>query len=58
MLRGSKMEDVIFQGTDHRDPINFAEVTLTIDNADHALPIQFDEVPSRAVFIVQVRAST
>lgn len=44
MLRGSKMEDVIFQGTDSRDPINFAEVTITIDNSDHALPIQYDEV--------------
>ncbi len=44
MLRGSKMEDVIFQGTDFRDPINFAEVTILIDNADHVLPIAFDEV--------------
>lgn len=44
MLRGSKMEDVIFHGTDNHDPVNFAEVTLTIDNSDHALPIQFDEV--------------
>ncbi|MBI4388257.1 MAG: chromosome segregation protein SMC [Candidatus Omnitrophica bacterium] len=44
MLRGSRMEDVIFQGTDFREPINFAEVTLTIDNTNHALPIEFDEV--------------
>ena len=44
LLRGSKMEDVIFQGTDSRDPINFAEVTLTIDNSDKALPIEYEEV--------------
>ncbi|PIQ87286.1 MAG: chromosome segregation protein SMC [Candidatus Omnitrophica bacterium CG11_big_fil_rev_8_21_14_0_20_45_26] len=44
MLRGSKMEDVIFQGTDFRDPVHFAEVTLTIDNSDHALPIDYTEV--------------
>jgi len=44
LLRGSKMEDVIFQGTDTRKPVNFAEVSLTIDNSDHSLPIQYDEV--------------
>lgn len=44
MLRGSKMEDVIFNGTDFRKPIALAEVTLTIDNADRGLPIDYQEV--------------
>ena len=33
-LRGSKMEDIIFSGSDSRKPLNFAEVTLTLDNED------------------------
>ncbi|MBI1978389.1 MAG: AAA family ATPase, partial [Candidatus Omnitrophica bacterium] len=44
LLRGSKMEDVIFSGTDFRKPLNFAEVSLTIDNTDQKLPIQYEEV--------------
>ncbi|MFH1479037.1 MAG: chromosome segregation protein SMC [Candidatus Omnitrophota bacterium] len=44
MLRGGKMEDVIFNGTDGREPINFAEVSLTLDNKDRMLPIEYDEV--------------
>ncbi|MCP8616551.1 chromosome segregation protein SMC [Salirhabdus salicampi] len=43
-LRGSKMEDVIFAGSDSRKPLNFAEVALTLDNSDHALPIDYQEV--------------
>lgn len=43
-LRGSKMEDVIFAGTSGRAPLGRAEVTLTIDNADGALPIEYTEV--------------
>jgi chromosome segregation protein len=43
-LRGGKMEDVIFAGTAGRPPLGRAEVTLTIDNADGALPIEFAEV--------------
>ncbi len=43
-LRGSKMEDVIFAGTEHRKPMGLAEVSLTIDNSRHVLPIEFDEV--------------
>ncbi|GER65594.1 chromosome partition protein Smc [Weizmannia acidilactici] len=43
-LRGGKMEDVIFAGSDARKPLNFAEVTLTLDNGDHALPIDYQEV--------------
>jgi len=44
VLRGSKMEDVIFAGTEHRKPIGFSEVSLTIDNSDKKLPIDYDEV--------------
>lgn len=43
-LRGGKMEDVIFAGTSSRAPLGRAEVTLTIDNSDNALPIEFSEV--------------
>ncbi|MCR4434409.1 MAG: chromosome segregation protein SMC [Clostridiales bacterium] len=43
-LRGSKMEDVIFAGTEYRKPMGFAEVSLTIDNTDSTLPVAFSEV--------------
>lgn len=43
-LRGSKMEDVIFAGTQHRKPVGFAQVSLLIDNSDKTLPIDFSEV--------------
>lgn len=43
-LRGGKMEDVIFAGTSSRAPLGRAEVTLTIDNSDNALPIEYTEV--------------
>ena len=43
-LRGGKMEDVIFAGTPSRPPLGRAEVTLTIDNADGVLPIDYAEV--------------
>jgi chromosome segregation protein len=43
-LRGGKMEDVIFAGTAGRAPLGRAEVTLTIDNGDGALPIDYTEV--------------
>ena len=43
-LRGGKMEDVIFAGTAGRPPLGRAEVTLTIDNSDNALPIDYTEV--------------
>lgn len=43
-LRGGKMEDVIFAGTSGRKPLGRAEVTLTIDNSDGALPIGYSEV--------------
>lgn len=46
-LRGGKMEDVIFAGTATRGPLGRAEVTLTIDNADGALPIEYAEVTIR-----------
>uniref|UniRef100_UPI0024558ED1 AAA family ATPase n=1 Tax=Nocardia wallacei TaxID=480035 RepID=UPI0024558ED1 len=43
-LRGGKMQDVIFAGTAGRAPLGRAEVTLTIDNSDGALPIDYSEV--------------
>ena len=43
-LRGGKMEDVIFAGTSSRAPLGRAEVELTIDNSDGALPIEYTEV--------------
>lgn len=43
-LRGGKMEDVIFAGTTGRSPLGRAEVSLTIDNSDGALPIEYAEV--------------
>ncbi|GAA3869649.1 chromosome segregation protein SMC [Leifsonia kafniensis] len=50
-LRGGKMEDVIFAGTSTRGPLGRAAVTLTIDNADGALPIDYSEVTiSRTLF--------
>ncbi|WBQ07653.1 chromosome segregation protein SMC [Kribbella sp. CA-293567] len=50
-LRGGKMEDVIFAGTSGRAPLGRAEVVLTIDNSDGALPIEFAEVTiSRTMF--------
>ena len=50
-LRGGKMEDVIFAGTATRGPLGRAEVQLTIDNSDGALPIEYSEVTiSRTLF--------
>ena len=43
-LRGAKMEDVIFGGTDKRRPLGYAEVTLRLDNSDHTLPYDKKEV--------------
>lgn len=44
MLRGGKMEDVIFSGTQKRKPLGFCEVGILVDNADKTLPIDFDEI--------------
>lgn len=43
-LRGAKMEDIIFSGSDSRKALNFAEVTLTLENEDQFLPIDYQEV--------------
>jgi chromosome segregation protein len=43
-LRGSKMEDVIFAGSDTRKPVNYCEVSLTLDNTDQELPLEYNEV--------------
>ena len=50
-LRGAKMEDVIFAGTTHRKPLGVAEVSLTFDNYDALLPLDYGEVTvTRRVF--------
>lgn len=43
-LRGSKMEDIIFSGSDARGAVNMAEVTLTLDNSDRYLPLDYSEI--------------
>ena len=43
-MRSSSMQDVIFNGTDKFDPVNVAEVSLTLSNEDRALPVDYDEV--------------
>lgn len=50
-LRGAKMEDIIFAGSDSRKPLNFAEVTLVLENEDNFLPVDYQEVSvTRRVF--------
>ena len=50
-LRGTKMEDIIFAGTQMRKPVGFAYVAITLDNSDHALTVDYDEVVvARRVF--------
>ncbi len=50
-LRGGKMEDVIFAGTQKRKPLGYAEVSLVLDNSTHFLPCEYDEVEiTRRVF--------
>ncbi|MCI8514878.1 MAG: chromosome segregation protein SMC [Lachnospiraceae bacterium] len=50
-LRGASMQDVIFAGTENRKPVSFAYVALTLDNSDHKLPLDYEEVVvSRRVF--------
>ncbi len=43
-LRGASMQDVIFSGTETRKPLSYAYVAITLDNADHQLAIEYDEV--------------
>ena len=43
-LRGASMQDVIFAGTQNRNPLSYAYVAITLDNSDHMLPIDFEEV--------------
>jgi len=50
-LRGASMQDVIFSGTENRKAQGFASVAITLDNSDHQLPIEFEEVTvARRVF--------
>ena len=51
ILRGSKMEDIIFSGTESRKKVGFAEVSLYLDNSDCSLPVEYTEVViTRRVF--------
>lgn len=43
-LRGGNMQDVIFSGTETRKPLSFASVAITLDNGDHKLPVDYNEV--------------
>ena len=43
-IRGTKLEDIIFVGTEFRKPVGFAEVSLTLDNSDGILPLEYSEV--------------
>lgn len=43
-LRGGSMQDVIFAGTETRKPLSYASVAITLDNSDHKLPVDFEEV--------------
>ena len=43
-LRGASMQDVIFAGTENRKPLGYAHVAITLDNSDHKLPIDYEEV--------------
>lgn len=43
-LRGGRMNDIIFSGSDTRKPVNVAEVTLILENEDHFLPLEFSEI--------------
>lgn len=43
-LRGGKMPDIIFAGSDSRKPLNVAEVTVLLDNSDHYLPLDYQEI--------------
>lgn len=43
-LRGASMQDIIFAGTENRKPLSYAYVAITMDNSDHVLPVEFEEV--------------
>lgn len=50
-LRGTKMEDIIFNGTQNHPALSYAQVTLNFDNTDHYLPLEYDQVSiSRRVY--------
>ena len=58
LLRGSKMEEVIFQGSSARRPVNIAQVSLHFDNSDGELPVPMSEVVMRAACHARARVST
>ena len=51
-LRGASMQDVIFSGTETRKPLSYAYVAITLDNSDHQLAIDYDEVTvARRIYV-------
>ena len=50
-LRGGNMQDVIFSGTETRKPLGYASVAITLDNSDHKLNVDFEEVTDRVRLI-------
>ena len=51
LIRGDEMLDVIFKGSESLPPMAYAQVALTLDNADHALPVPYEEVTvSRKIY--------
>ena len=53
-LRGASMQDVIFSGTELRKPQGFAYVAITLDNADHQLAIDYDEVTVSRLSLIHI----
>ena len=49
-LRGASMQDVIFAGTENRKPLGYAYVAITLDNSDHSLAIDFNELLLHRLF--------
>ena len=56
-LRGGSMQDVIFAGTELRKPQGFAYVAITLDNSDHQLAIDYDEVTVWFLHLISIRLS-
>ncbi len=56
-LRGSKMEDVIFSGTEEKKALGYAQVTLYLDNCNHKFPLEYEEISVARSCFVRVKAN-
>ena len=56
-LRGASMQDIIFAGTENRKPLSYAYVAITLDNADHKLPVDYEESRLRGACTAPGRVS-